>query len=488
MLEDKTGVFALTDAQKEDRREEDALASIFAKRNNASVAVAEVQDIEKTAVLDRVAPLKTSDEPLPVDEEETEDNEPFYVENTAMERAVNKRKMAHLRERKIKQLKARQSKKTFAYVLGGISLVIFIITISAWLSYYIVRVSLDFTGITRNEFEIEIEIPPNSTTQEIAAILNQKGIITQPRFFVLYSQLSGHDGKYLDGLFRLESSMSYGTIVRTLQTSISARETAMVTIPEGFTAEEIGLLLEENHVCLASDFIKYYREKQNVFSFERRVSGSTNKFYQLEGYLFPDTYEFFVVDALRDGVDLNSLTEKEREAITNQARIAAFRMFDNFNSLITPELYKTMHEQGFTLDELMTLASMVQAEAAYIEDMRLVASVFINRMNSNDFTLLQSDPTTYYVRDFIRPNVPARDLNMYLDLMEAYDTYITAGLPPGPINNPGIDAIMSVLEAPQTSYYYFCANIETGEVFFARTLAEHEANLVRVGAEMTGVR
>jgi UPF0755 protein len=147
-----------------------------------------------------------------------------------------------------------------------------------------------------------------------------------------------------------------------------------------------------------------------------------------------------------------------------------------------------MYEQGFTLDELITLASMVQAEADNPQDMRMVASVFLNRLGSADFPLLQSDPTTYYVRDFILPRLPQNQIINYQGLMNAYDTYITPGLPPGPINNPGIDAIIAVLEAPSTRYYYFCANIYTREVFYATNLADHEANLARVAREMEEAR
>ncbi|MCL2637456.1 MAG: endolytic transglycosylase MltG [Oscillospiraceae bacterium] len=505
-MEDRTGVFALADAIKEreaknDRREEDALASIFAKRSTATLPPLDkalkkeiAPSLEKTAVIDRVKqedvkPVTTESFTAELiheeDEEPLNDNdEPFYVENTALKRARKRRKKEAQRERQIRQLRTHQSRKTFAYIFTGILLVVMIISMSAFLAYHIVHYSLDFTGITRNEIGAEVIIPPNSSTEEIAEILNSKGIISQPDFFVTFSQIMGYDGKYLDGLFYLESSMSYSTIIRTLQSISRPREIVRVTIPEGMTAQEIGLLLEENHVLLASDFELFYTEKQNVFSFERRVPESSMKFHQLEGYLFPDTYEFFVINALRDGVDINFINENDRESIRNNARTAANRLLNTFNSTITPELYKTMHEKGFTLDELITLASMVQAEADNPADMRLVASVFINRLNSAEFPLLQSDPTTYYVRDFIMPKLSQSEVARYQGLMDAYDTYITYGLPPGPINNPGIEAIRAVLDAPATRYYFFCANIETREVFYAANLTEHEANLAKVAQQM----
>ena len=133
---------------------------------------------------------------------------------------------------------------------------------------------------------------------------------------------------------------------------------------------------------------------------------------------------------------------------------------------------------GKTLEETLTLASIVQAEAGDTANMKRVASVFYNRLNnSDDFPLLQSDPTSAYVRDVIIPNSDYVTDNM----KTAYDTYKGAGLPPGPICNPGLDAIKAVLYPAETDYFYFCSNLETGEFYYAKTLEEHEANLVKAG-------
>ena len=110
--------------------------------------------------------------------------------------------------------------------------------------------------------------------------------------------------------------------------------------------------------------------------------------------------------------------------------------------------------------------------------MKKVASVFYNRLNNPDeYPLLQSDPTTNYVEDIIMPNIEVRSKKIF----EAYDTYQGAGLPPGPICNPGLDAINAVLYPAETDYYYFCSNLETGEFYYAETLEQHEQNLVEAG-------
>ena len=130
------------------------------------------------------------------------------------------------------------------------------------------------------------------------------------------------------------------------------------------------------------------------------------------------------------------------------------------------------------LEDVLTLASVIQAEAPDTKNMKMVASVFFNRLNNPDeYPLLQSDPTTNYVEKVIKPNIEFKSEAMF----KAYDTYQGAGLPPGPICNPGLDAINAVLYPAETDYFYFCSNLETGEFFYAETLDEHNQNLIEAG-------
>ena len=146
--------------------------------------------------------------------------------------------------------------------------------------------------------------------------------------------------------------------------------------------------------------------------------------------------------------------------------------------MVNANMMGRMNDLNLTLDQTMTFASIVQAEAPNKEQMRKVASVFWNRMNNSEmFPKLESDPTTKYVREIIKPNIELANESMYI----AYDTYQGIGLPPGPICNPGVDAIEAVLYPEETDYYYFCSNLETKEFFYAKTLKEHEKNLVVAG-------
>ena len=394
------------------------------------------------------------------------------VERPKKSSAQKRKKAAALKAKRKKEQKSYERRRTFAHIFGGVLLSVLIISLSAFFAFYIVRSALDFTGIAQNEFDVEIEIPENATTDEVADILQQNGIIDLPKLFEVYSKVSDADGKYISGIYTLSSTMSYSSIVRTLQSVTKVRETVTIRITEGMTAREIGELLEQNYVCRADDFAKYYKDKQNKYSFEKRVLQNSLKFNQLEGYLFPDTYEFFVVDELKDDPDYDTST---------YAKTAADKMYANFNEKITKEMYKKMNSMGLTLDELITLASMVQSEAGTVEDMQLVASVFLNRLhNSEVYPYLQSDVTVLYVENNIKPYIDGKQSD-YTDMFNAYNTYVTVGIPVGPICNPGMDAIKAVLDAPSTNYYYFCANEDTLEMYYASTVAEHERNLVLAG-------
>jgi UPF0755 protein len=137
---------------------------------------------------------------------------------------------------------------------------------------------------------------------------------------------------------------------------------------------------------------------------------------------------------------------------------------------------------------------MVQWEAAEPEDMRKVASVFINRLRNPDvMPMLQSDVTDKYIAESLMPYRTSADAVLMDAIIAAYDTYSAVGLPPGPVNNPGMMAMLAVLDSPNlpaesSGYYYFCSNVETGEMFFARDLQTHQANLERAGIDENTAR
>lgn len=432
---------------------------------------AATQMVEIGAV--RANPMRTAEITAENDEDEEDERR-------------SRREISEMRKRYERQ---RQRSRTFAYILLGAFLCVVIVGISAYFSTYIVTFALDVTGIAPTEFELDVEIPEGATTEVVGAILQENNIIKSAKFFKEFADFTGKKNSYYSGKYTLSSTMSYMTIFKTLQSVSEDTKTVTIRISEGMTAEEIGKLLEENKVCYASDFEKYYKTIQNNYDFERRLSTKSLKFNQLEGYLFPDTYEFYaVLDVEKITYESKQEQDKaeaaQREKEIENAEVAAKKMYKNFNDKITKIMYKQMGEMNMTLDEVITLASMVQKEAASVDDMYYVASVFLNRIrNSEEFPYLQSDVTTLYVENNIKPFVTdAARLRRYSD---AYNTYICKGIPAGPICSPGLDAIDAVLNSADTNYYYFCANEETGEVFYATTHDEHEANLILAGLTET---
>jgi UPF0755 protein len=394
--------------------------------------------------------------------------------------------MVIARRERIRDLKRDAAVRTAGQIFAAVLLVLVITGLSVFLAYYVVRGALDFVGIDTNDFATQVTIPPAATVEDIAEILHNNGIIDMPELFVMYTRLTGKEGEFLDGTFTVRSTMHYGGIADVLMKPKYFEEIVTLQITEGMTADDIGILLEENRICSAEDFREYYKSKLNVYNFEKRVTAASDKCYQLEGYLFPDTYEFYVCDELDE--DLSALSDedlaKARKKMKEAAKTAAQKMYAAFNNTVTKEMYRRMYDMGLTLNDTITLASMVQKEAATEEDMELVASVFLNRLHdSENFPRLQSDVTLMYAENYIRAHIRRQDESAYQSLLDAYNTYASDGLPPGPICNPGLDAIMAVLNAPETDYYYFCADTTTLDIYYATTISEHEANLAMIGLD-----
>lgn len=336
-----------------------------------------------------------------------------------------------------------------------------VVAISVVLSVGLLAIGKDMYAVNKDTTEKIINVPENATTDQIAQMLYEEDIIRIPKMYRLVSKLNGSDGKYVAGEHVVSASMSYETLTSTLTKPVKA-ETVRVTFPEGITMQDAAKLLEENKVCEASRFIYFFNIADYKYDiFEKMPKSSDLKFYQHEGYLFPDTYEFYV------GMDPELVCQKifmRTNEIISEGELEDLDM----------TYYERMEELDISLDELMTLASMIQREASSESSMKLVSSVFWNRLHDAEtFPKLQSDPTSKYVEDVIKPNISVANDAIY----EAYDTYKCNGLPAGAICNPGRMAIEAALEPTESAFYYFCADTETGEIYYAKTDAEHEANL-----------
>ena len=284
------------------------------------------------------------------------------------------------------------------------------------------------------------------------------------RILLLKSKLTKADGTYQPGTFYLTANMGYSELIRNLQEA-QLRETVTVTIPEGSTVENVARLLSENGVCKYDDFytalLNGNFEEGHEFLKEvpkRTDKGYEDRIYWLEGYLFPDTYEFYVDISAEDAID---------------------KLLSAFDSKLDTSLQTAIKASGKTLDEVITLASIVQGESADTANMPKVARVILNRLDDYaEFPYLQCDSTGDYIDKLSseQVNVDTKD--------SAYNTYTHMGLPPGPINNPSLAAIKAVVNPSKDKRimkcYYF-ANDKNRNTYYSETYEEHMAICQKYG-------
>lgn len=389
------------------------------------------------------------------DESDDSDDEKEYAERPA-------RRAPQQRRRPVNKGRKKKKKKRSGRLAGVLILTTFVIAASICLSLTIIAFGKDILGIGKSDTIKLLEVPEGASTAEIADMLEEEDIIRSPKCFVLFSRLRKSDELYIAGEHFVSANMAYEALINELTTiHMEEQETVEITFPEGINIYEAANKLEINDVCSASEFIFYFNSGGYGYSFESLLPTETKlKLNRMEGYVFPDTYYF--------------TTNMKPEEVCQ-------KIYKNFENKLSEERRAKMNELGMSLDELITFASIVQREAATTDTMATVASVFWNRLRNPDvFPLLQSDPTSNYANDVVRYHLEVYDKN----IIDAYDTYVGAGLPPGAICNPGLEAIDAVLADIHTNYFYFMANIYTGRTEFSETLEEHEMYQAEIESEV----
>lgn len=412
-------------------------------------------DIEETA------DEKLIDDPQDFSKEEYDDEiddtptvvMPQNSEKKPVRSRPRRKKPAPRKKKSSKQKNSRFNGSIF----GGIILTCIILTVSVVLSLTAISVATEYYGIGKSENDVIFKIPEGADNDKIADLLYENGIIKNKTLFKLALKIEKPQTIF-PGDITLKPSMGYAAVIEELATMRERMETVTITFTEGMNLLDVANLLEKNKVCKADDFLFEFNKDQG-FDFEKDLGVSKDAFYKMEGYFFPETYNFYVNDTAYN--------------VTKLVRT-------QFQSTMNADLMRQVKESKFSLNQIITLASIVQMEAGSEEEMPKVASVFVNRMNDQTtYPNLQSDTTTKYIDKVIKKKaIDQSSVDFYTSV---YDTYTCRGLPASPICNPGIAAIKAVLNPAKTDYYYFCNNLTTGETFFARTLEEHNANLKKAG-------
>lgn len=239
-------------------------------------------------------------------------------------------------------------------------------------------------------------------------------------------------------------------------TTTTESNTVRVTFPEGFSLAQIAERLEENGVCSAKEFIDAANDPSlyETYSFLTEISDTEHRAFAAEGYIFPNTYDFYK----------NEAPEK-----------ALWRFLRNTEKQITEEMKARAQELGYTVDEILTVASIIQKEAGIQKEMATVSSVIYNRLNDS-YNRLGCDVTIHYLNKYVIPYIDG-DTERY---NEYYNTYKCYGLPKGPICNPGLDAIHAALYPEDTPYYFFVTD-KDNNFYYSKTYEEHLDNCKKVG-------
>ncbi len=285
--------------------------------------------------------------------------------------------------------------------------------------------------------------------------LEEAGLIKQKTLcyvFLLYRKYQSVD--YSPGIYYLESNDGLEFNIETMMVKRSGyKDTVRLTFPEGWTIAQIFEKIEKYDVCTANKLYANLDIIAAQYDFIEEIDAPSTRYLKAEGYLFPDTYDFYIDEGPA------SVLKK---------------LFSNFENKWIGEYEQRAKALGMTTDEIINIAAMIQREAKNTSQMSLISSVVHNRLKkSSTFPTLDMNSTKDYITS-LKPYKLFSDFyyEMYLD---TYNTYSAQGLPPGPICNPGIAAIKAALYPADTDYYFFMHS-PTGEIYLARTADEHQVN------------
>lgn len=316
------------------------------------------------------------------------------------------------------------------------------------ISYFYYQIK---TPLSKDEIEQTIIIERGKSIKEIAKELEEANLIRGSFYFQFYTFLKNKKNLQA-GEYLLSPSMSISQIVEILSLGKVVRHEVKITIPEGFTVKQIDERLAQADLIQPAELINFNPTNLQVSSFspphQNLVWGQEFQVSSLEGYLFPDTYIF------DRGLNLEEIIKK---------------ILDNFNKKLTEQMREEIKRQSKTIEQIIILASIVQQEAFSNEEMPKLAGIFYNRLEIG--MPLQSDATVNYVtsKKLRQPTIEDTKIN------SPYNTYFYKGLPPGPISNPGIEAIKAAIWPEKTDYFYFL-HPENGPTIFSRTEEEHISN------------
>ena len=354
--------------------------------------------------------------------------------------------------------------------LGGFMYFLFILCLSVAIAFFLWMICTDMLSLNKKSFEATVNLPTSVFTSEtvetfdengkatgtrkvthvdvpyMAEQLKNAGLIEYEWLFKLFCKLSNADTKVDPGEYVLKSSYDYRSLVQNMRTGAGGMQTVDIMIPEGYTMNQIFNKFEENGVASYDDLVTAAAESNYKYDF---LEGTEDLgALRLEGYLFPDTYQFYV--------------NMEPSSAIN-------KLLSTFYAKYSTDMLAQTESMGVTVKDIVTIASMIEKEAYYDEDRYYVASVIYNRLAAG--MQLGLDTTILYLHQD-HEGEPTASM---LEEDSPYNTRLHTGLTPTPICNPGLESIYAALNPAQTGYYYFYADIDTGKLNFFTSYEEFMA-------------
>ncbi|MBY4954846.1 endolytic transglycosylase MltG [Streptococcus suis] len=389
-----------------------------------------------------------------------------------MQETQPRRRTTH---RTSKQRRKKQDNAAKRIVSVIMSIVVVAVLVTGVTGYMWVKSSLEPVNAKATE-AIQVEIPEGSSTLEIGKILVDNKLIKNATIFNYYSKIKSYNN-FQSGFYNLKQNMSVDDIAKALQesgTPTAQKDAAgKILIVEGYTLTQIAQAITDN--TKTED-----KNDKTPFTTEQFMATVTNQdfinrmvatypklfaslpaadsgvIYQLEGYLFPAVYEY------SDETTIEELVEQMIAAMDNRLQ----------------PYYETIAAKNLTVNEVLTLASLVEKEGSTDEDRRNIASVFFNRLNAA--MPLQSNIAILYAQGKLgQETTLAEDAAIDTSIESPYNIYWTPGLMPGPVDSPSLSAIEAVINANTTDYLYFVADVTTGSVYFTNNIDEHNQNVAK---------
>ncbi len=372
-----------------------------------------------------------------------------------------------------------ETKSIFEMLGKGAIYFVFVLAASIILSFYIITVGNDIFAFVKDADPVVITVDEDDGIKEIASMLRKEGVIKYPAVFKIYNSFKNKGAKskqeFVAGTYEFTSDLNYDELIAKFEKSTPSRGIVDITFPEGLSIDEMIEIFIENGIGTREKFVEAvkssliydmpYRFLTELQELEKSGFKDGRK-YALEGYIYPDTYQFYT-------------DTSEIDAIA--------KLLKTFNVRFEEEYYIRCAELDLTVDEIVTIASIVQMETKYSSEYPIVSSLYHNRLNRPTvFPRLQCDSTYLYIYPDRRETLTLTEMK---ESENPYSTYSHDGLPPSAICNPSLDAIIAALypngsDTSGNSYtYYYMVARPNGYHYFAQTESEHLYNITLANSE-----